>query len=298
MSVRDAIDKKSFEMAHRDSEFRHFLRVFFGRKVVLWGSIIFLVILITAIFAPFIAPYDQYETNLKQVLAKSSWEHLLGTDSLGRDLLSRVIYASRISLLVGISSVSIAAAIGLTLGMIAGYFGGITYMIIMRFVDALMAFPAILFALVIAAILGSGVKNVILAIGVSFIPMYARLMCGQVLACKESDYVIAARSLGASRLRLMLRHIFPNSMPPLIVAATMMLGVAILAESALSFLGIGITAPTAAWGAMVAGGYKYLLMSPLISVAPGVAIMLTVLSLNLVGDGLRDALDPRLRGTL
>ena len=200
--------------------------------------------------------------------------------------------------MVGIVSIFIAASIGMTLGLIAGYFGGATNTIIMRFVDALMAFPMILLALVLASVLGGGLGNVMIAIGIALTTIYARLMCGQVLSVKENDYVLAAHSYGASNSLIMLRHIIPNCLPPLIVLITMQMGSAILAEAGLSFLGMGIEPPGAAWGAMVNSGYKYLLDLPILSFAPGVAIMLVVFAFNMVGDGLRDALDPRLRGTL
>jgi ABC-type dipeptide/oligopeptide/nickel transport system permease subunit len=199
---------------------------------------------------------------------------------------------------VGIVSIFIAASLGMTLGLIAGYFSGVPNMLIMRFIDALMAFPMILLALVVASVLGGGLSNVMIAIGIALTTVYARLMCGQVLTIKENDYVMAARSYGAGNTLIMLRHIIPNCLPPLIVLVTMQMGSAILAEAGLSFLGIGITPPGAAWGAMVNNGYKYLLDLPVLSFAPGIAIMLVVFAFNMVGDGLRDALDPRLRGTL
>jgi ABC-type dipeptide/oligopeptide/nickel transport system permease subunit len=212
--------------------------------------------------------------------------------------LSRIIYGSRTSLLVGIVAIFIAAAVGMLLGLIAGYFGGFTNTLIMRFIDALMTFPMILLALTIAAVLGGGLKNVVLALGVSLISPYARLMRGQAVSVKENDYVMAGRSIGASNIRIMLTYIAPNCFPPLIVLMTMMMGSAILAEAGLSFLGIGINPPGAAWGAMVSEGYRYLLTNPILSFAPGLAIMLIVFAFNMVGDGLRDALDPRLRGTI
>jgi peptide/nickel transport system permease protein len=269
-----------------------------GRKPVIFGSVVILAFLVVAIFAPFIAPYDPYQQDLNQNLRSPSPTHLLGTDSLGRDTLSRVIYGARTSLLVGMVSVGIAATLGVALGLIAGYFGGWTYMIIMRFIDSLMAFPMILLALTIAALMGGGLKNVILAIGISLTSLYARLMCSQVLSAKENDYITAARATGANSLRIMVRHLIPNCLPPILILITMQLGTAILAEAGLSFLGIGIEPPGAAWGALVNDGYKYLLRMPILSFAPGIAIMLVVFSFNLMGDGLRDALDPRLRGTL
>jgi peptide/nickel transport system permease protein/oligopeptide transport system permease protein len=201
-------------------------------------------------------------------------------------------------LIVGLIVVSLAATFGMGLGLFAGYFGGWTHMVVMRFVDTLMSFPMILLALVISALLGGGLKNVIIALSVGLTPVYSRLMCGQVLTIKENDYITAGRAMGARNLRIMVRHLVPNCLPPLIVLITMMLGTTILAEAGLSFLGVGIEPPTAAWGSMVNDGREYLLTHPILSFAPGLAIMLTVFAFNMVGDGLRDALDPRLRGTL
>jgi peptide/nickel transport system permease protein len=282
----------------RFSEFRRFWKAFLGRRFVGFGLIVILLLIITAVFAPLLAPYNPYKTDVGHQLAQSSREHLLGTDALGRDTLSRIIYGSRISLMVGIVVVLIAASIGITLGLIAGYGGGITNAIIMRLMDSMMAIPLILLALVIAALLGGGMKNIMIALGIGLIPGYARLMCGQVLSVKENDYIIAARSIGAGNLRIMVVHVLKNCFPPLIVFMTLMLGMAILAEAGLSFLGMGIEAPEAAWGSMVSDGYRYLLSNPILSIAPGVAIMVVVFAFNLVGDGLRDALDPRLRGRL
>jgi peptide/nickel transport system permease protein len=279
-------------------EFRRFCRVFFSRKLVLFGLIVILGLIIVAIFAPLVAPYDPYKQNLKEKLLHPSREHLLGTDPIGRDTLSRIIYGSRTSLMVGIISVGIASSIGTTLGLIAGYFGGTTYAIIMRIMDALISLPMILLALVISSVLGGGLKNVMIALGIGLVPGYARLMCGQVLSVKENDYVIAGHSIGASHVRIMLKHILPNSIMPIVVIMAMMMGAAILSEAGLSFLGVGIEPPGAAWGAMVSDGYRYLLTNPILSFAPGVAVMLVVFSFNMVGDGLRDALDPRLRGVL
>jgi peptide/nickel transport system permease protein len=280
------------------SEWRHFLRVFFSRKLVVFGIVIILLLLITAIFAPFLAPYDPYDQNFEEWLLQPSRAHLLGTDSLGRDTLSRLIYGSRDALLVGVISVGIASTAGMTIGLIAGYFGGWLNSFLMRFVDALMCFPIILLALVVSALLGSGLRNVMIALGIALLSGYARLMYGQVLSVKENDYVLAEHAIGAGNLRIMLRHILPNCFPPLIVLVTMQMGSAILAEAGLSFIGVGVEPPAAAWGLMVNDGRIYLLTNPIISFAPGIAIMLVVFAFNMVGDGLRDALDPRLRGTL
>jgi ABC-type dipeptide/oligopeptide/nickel transport system permease subunit len=186
----------------------------------------------------------------------------------------------------------------MTLGLLAGYFGGMVNTLIMRLMDAFMAVPMLMLALAIGAALGGGLTNIIISLGVAIIPTYARLMCGQVLAVKEEDYVKAGEVIGGSDIRIMLMHVLPNSLSPLIVLATLNLGTAILAEAGLSFLGLGIAPPGAAWGAMVNDGYRYLLTNPVLSFAPGLCVMLVVLAFNLVGDGLRDALDPRLRGTL
>lgn len=282
----------------RVNELRRFLKVFLGRPVVVFGAIIILVLIICAAFPHWIAPYDPIKQNLRSVLLQPSSEHLLGTDALGRDLLSRIIFGARTAVMVGVVALGIAAVSGMILGLTAGYFGGITYAIIMRFIDALMAFPVILLALAIAALLGGGLLNVMIAIGIGMMAGYARVMCGQAISVRENDYILAARSSGASNLRIMFRHVFPNCFPPMIVLMTMMIGMTILFEAGLSFLGIGIKEPTVAWGSLVNDGYKYLLTHPLLSVAPGVAIIFVVYAFNMVGDGIRDAIDPRLRGTL
>ncbi len=298
MTQSGIVYSESLIAAPHTNEFRRFLRVLFGRGLVIFGAVIILLAILTAIFAPYLAPYDPYEQNLAESLVKPSAHHLLGTDSLGRDTLSRLIFGSRNSLLVGLVALGIAASIGIIMGLFAGYLGGWVYNVIMRFIDSLMCFPMILLALVIAALLGGGIKNVMVALGVAMLPGYARLMCGQVLSVRENDYVLAANSEGASNLRIMFNHILPNCFPPLIVLMTMQIGAAILAEAGLSFLGVGIEPPAAAWGLMVNDGRYYLLSNPLLSFAPGMAIMLVVFAFNMVGDGLRDALDPRLRGML
>jgi ABC-type dipeptide/oligopeptide/nickel transport system permease subunit len=279
-------------------EFRRFMRVFLNRKIVVVGLVIILLFIITAVFAPLLAPFDPNEQNITNSLRQPGGDHLLGTDSLGRDILSRVIYGSRTSLLIGVIVVGFSAVFGMALGLIAGYFGGWIYTIIMRVIDALMAFPMLVLALLIASILGPGLNNVMVALSVGLIPIYARLMCGQVITVRENDYILAEHSLGSSDWRIMLRHVLPNCLPPLIVLITMMLGSIILAEAGLSFLGIGISPFTPTWGGMVNDGRNYLLDLPVLSFAPGLAIMFVVFGFNMVGDGLRDALDPRLRGLL
>ena len=286
------------EIAPRVGEWRRFRRVFLSRGLVVFGMVVIFIFLFVAIFAPLVAPYDPTEPDLNATLQNPSSAHWLGTDSLGRDTLSRIIFGSRTSLEIGLIVVFFACIIGITLGTIAGFYGSWLYTVIMRFIDALMSFPMILLALVIAALLGGGMKNVIISLSIALMPGYARLMCGQVLSAKQNDYIVAARSMGASNLRLMLRHIVPNCLSPIIVQITMMLGATTLAEAGLSFLSIGITPPTAAWGSMVSEARDYLAVFPILSFAPGMALMLVVFAFNMVGDGLRDALDPRLRGIL
>ncbi len=287
-------EKKS----HRVNEARRIMKVMVNRWVVTGGMIIILVTIIVAIFAPVVAPYPPNKQDLRAMLAKPSKDHLLGTDELGRDLFSRLIYGSRISLVVGVVAVSIAGLIGISLGLIAGYFGGWINNLIMRFTDALLALPPLILMLAIAAVLGGGLINILIALGIGMMPTYCRLMCAQVTTLKENDYITASHSIGANNMRVMLRHLLPNAFPPLLVLITINLGTAIMMEASLSFLGIGILPPTATWGSMVSSGQRFLLDNPIMSFMPGIAILLVVLAFNMVGDGLRDALDPRLRGTL
>jgi peptide/nickel transport system permease protein len=280
------------------SEWRRFFRVVFSRRIVIFGILILLMLGFTAVFAPWLAPYDPYKQDLRNILKQPSKAHLLGTDAIGRDTLSRVIYGSRTALVVGFVSMSISASIGITLGLIAGYFGGIVNIIIMRLTDVIMPFPMIVFALLIASLLGGGIHNVILALGIATVPGYIRVMCGMTLSIRENEYILAERTMGATHIRIMVRHILPNAFAPIIVVITLQLGFLILSEAMLSFLGIGIEPPGAAWGAMVNEGYRYLVKNPVLSFAPGAAIMLVVFAFNMVGDALRDALDPRLKGTL
>jgi peptide/nickel transport system permease protein len=282
----------------RVNELKRFLKVFLGRPVVIFGAVIILIVLICAIIPQHIAPYDPNKQNLRSVLVKPSSQHLLGTDSLGRDMFSRVIYGARTALIIASCAIGMATIVGTVFGLAAGYFGGWIYTIIMRFIDTLMAFPGMLLTLTIAALLGGGIKMVIIALGVGGIPGYTRVMCGQTMSIRENDYIMAERSLGASNNRIMFQHLLPNAFPPMIVMMTIAIGMTILAEAGLSYLGIGVREPTIAWGSLVNDGNNYLLSFPLLSLAPGAAIALVVFGFNMVGDGLRDALDPRLRGTL
>ena len=298
MVEKNTTDTEFVEVPPRVSEWQRFRRVFFQRKLVMVGLAILLLLVFTAIFAEWLAPYDPYRGDLSDSLQQPSTKYFLGTDIQGRDTLSRLIFGSRTALMVGFGSVFSAGVAGIILGLVAGHFGGITNMIIMRTMDALMGFPMLLLALVIAAVLGSGIHNVIIALSVATLPGYARVMHGLTLSVRENDYILAQRAMGSSNMRTMFRHILPNSLPPMIVLITLQLGALILAEAGLSFLGIGIKPPGAAWGAMVYDGYRYLLSNPVLSFAPGLAIMVVVFAFNMVGDGLRDALDPRLRGLL
>jgi len=260
------------------------------------GLIIILIISLMAVFAPLLAPYDPNEQSLYHVLESPSWQHLLGTDDVGRDLLSRIIYGSRISLLVGILSTLFSGIIGILLGLIAGYRGGIIDMIIMRITDTFMCIPGFVLLLVMAAAIGPGLINIIIVVSVLGWTGFARITRGQVLQIREMPYIEAAASYGASSLRIMFRHILPNSAAPLIVTATLSIGSAIMLESGAAFFGLSIQPPTPSWGKALRIGYSYLEIVPLFSIAPGLMITLAVLAFNFLGDGLRDVLDPQLRG--
>jgi len=286
------------ETPPRVTEFRRTIRVMFDRPVVVAGAVVVLLVVFIAIFAPFIAPYPYNNQDLHATLQPPSGAHWLGTDTLGRDDLTQLIYGSRVSLLVGIVAVSLAGAVGMTLGLISGFFGSWIGNVIMRVIDALLALPPMILMLAIAAMLGGGLRTVLISIGVAMMPTYCRLMNGQVISLKQNDYITASRAGGAGSARIMFSHLLPNSFPPLMVLLSVNLGTAILMEAGLSYLGIGILPPTPTWGNMVNAGQQSLLYHAQLAIAPGVAVMLLVLAFNMVGDGLRDALDPRLRGTI
>jgi peptide/nickel transport system permease protein len=294
-SVNSVLKEKSIL---RVGESRRFTKVLFSRWWVILGVIIILLLVLTAIFAPLIAPCGPNLTDLEITRQQPSAQHLLGTDELGRDVLSRIIYGSRISIIIGLIVVSASGTAGMLLGLFAGYFRGWAEAIIMRSIDALMSIPPLILMLAIAVMLGPGLFNIIISLSIGLLPTYTRLVYGQILSAKENDYVMAADVIGAGNFRIMFSHLVPNIFPPIFVNITLNLGFAILAEASLSFLGIGIGPPTATWGAMINSGERFLLTNPLLSVAPGTAIVLTVLAFNLVGDGLRDALDPKLRGII
>jgi peptide/nickel transport system permease protein len=296
MTILPDIQTNPVTAPNTNSEFRRVVRVLLSRWTSVFSFVIILVVIILAILAPLIAPYDPYKPDPVHTLDKPSVHHLLGTDAMGRDVLSRLIYGSRISLVIGLIATGIAAVAGLLLGLLAGYFSGWVNTVIMRFMDALMAFPVIVLALLIATLLGGGLTNLMVAIGIAMSAMYARVTCGVVLGIKENDYIMALKSIGASHMRIMLRHIATNAFPSIIVLVTINMGAAILAEAGLSYLGIGVQPPIATWGSMVKSGYSYLLSSPILALVPGIAIFLLVYAFNTVGDSLRDALDPKLRG--
>jgi ABC-type dipeptide/oligopeptide/nickel transport system permease subunit len=264
-------------------------------KLAVVSLFVLIALTIMAIAAPAIAPYDPYATDMTAVIEKPSSGHLLGADDLGRDMLSRIIYGSRISLRVGFLAVAISMAAGTCIGSIAGYFGGTIDNIVMRFMDMLMAFPPILLAIVFMSALGRGIENAILAISIVGVPGFSRIVRGSVLAAKENDYVEAARASGCNDLQIIFVHLLPNILAPIIVNATMSISSAILQTAALGFLGLGVKPPTAEWGSMLATGRGYIFNAPHLITYPGIAISITVLAFNLLGDGLRDALDPRLK---
>jgi peptide/nickel transport system permease protein len=264
-------------------------------KISLAGLVIILAVLLSSIFANYIAPYNPLTQSLPNSLKGPSLQHFFGTDELGRDVFSRIIFGSRVSLEVGAGVVSTALLIGLVLGTIAGYYGGKADMIIMRFVDIFLSFPGIILAVGAVAVVGPGVQNVIIALIIINWPGYTRVMRAEVLKAKQNQYVIASRGMGASNFWIMRKHIIPYSLSPIIILATIGFGWAVLAEAGLSFLGLGIAPPTPSWGGMVSEGVSYIIEAPYIAVFAGLAIAVTVLSFNMLGDGLRDALDPSLR---
>jgi peptide/nickel transport system permease protein len=255
---------------------------------------VILVIIIVAIFAPVIAPYSYDETGVKG-FAHASAQHLLGTDKLGRDVLSRIIYGARASLLIGIVSVAISAVIGIFFGSIAGYFGGWIDNLLMRILDIYQSIPMMLLCLVLAAILGPSLKNAIIALAISMIPQFARMMRASILTVREMEYIEAAKSINGNTLHILMKHIIPNAISPLIVTITMNVGNAILIGAMLSFVGLGVQPPTPEWGTLISDARNYMKSYPTLAIYPGVCIMITVLAFNLLGDGLRDALDPRLK---
>jgi len=287
---------KQKKMMHKNTNpwLEAFRRLIKSRIGIAGLSVIFILLFI-AIFAPVLAPHDPLKTDIIARYKAPSSEHLLGTDGMGRDILSRIIFGSRISLQVGLISVSLALIFGVGFGLVAGFYGGKVDMVIMRFMDIMLAFPSILLAIAIVAILGPQLKNAMLAIGIINVPRFARIIRSSVLSIKESEYISAARALGAGDIRILFKHILPNAMAPLIVQTTLSIATAILEAAALSFLGLGAQPPSPEWGAMLSDARSSLQKAPWVATFPGLAIIFGVLGFNLLGDGLRDALDPKMK---
>ncbi len=287
--------RQEISLSTAQGEVGAFIRRFMRSKAAVVGFVIVLLLVVVATFAPLLAPADPIEQHFIQQLLPPSWEHPLGTDEFGRDILSRIIYGARIALFVGVLADGIGLICGVLLGLCAGYYGGLTDSLIMRLIDILLAFPYLLLAMLVVAILGPGLTNAMIAIGIVYIPSYARLVRGSVLSVKETDYVAAAQAAGAGDFRILFRHVLINALAPIIVQATLTIGWAIVETAGLGFLGLGAQPPTAEWGAMLSGGRDYMLEAPWIATFPGLAIVLTVIGFNLMGDGLRDVLDPKLK---
>lgn len=285
-------DKKKERRFMRLKEFWRRLK---KSKMAMFGLVILSLLVAIAIFASVIAPYSYSEQHLENKNMKPNSEHIFGCDDLGRDIFTRVIYGSRISLSVGFIAVGIAVVFGGLLGAVAGYFGGVTDNIIMRSMDILLAVPQILLAISISAALGTGLVNLMIAVGISSIPQYARIMRASVLTVKDQEYIEATHAAGATHLHTIVRHIIPNCFAPIIVQATLGVAFAILTAAGLSFIGLGLDPEVPEWGAMLAGGRQYIRDFPHITFFPGLAIMITIFALNVLGDGFRDALDPKLR---
>ena len=279
-----------------ESPFQEHWHQFKKNKTAMAGLIVIVLFVLIGIFAPVLSPMDPLEQNIEmRKLPPFSEGYILGTDDLGRDMLSRLLYGARISMIIGVISVGISLVFGVTVGVISAYFGGIVDKIIMRLIDIMLAFPYILLTIVIVAVLGPSLVNAMIAIGISQIPKYARIVRASVLAEKENDYVLAERALGASDVELMFKSILPNCLAPVSVQATLGIGTAILESAALSFLGLGAQPPTPEWGLMIASSKEFVTSAWWIVTLPGIATLLAVLGFNLLGDGLRDVLDPRMR---
>ena len=285
----------SEEKSRKTSQFREIWRRLKRNRAAIVGGIIVLLFVATAILAPWLSPYHPNEGDLTKRLKAPDREHLLGTDPLGRDLLSRVIYGARISHQIQLVAVVIAMVVGIILGMVGGYYGGTFDHLIMRLMDILLAFPGIFLAIAIIAVLGPGLTNLMLAAGIYSIPQFARIVRGSVLSLKEKEFVEAAKAVGEKDFNILFRYLLPNSMAPIIVQTTLRMATVLLTASGLSFLGLGVQPPTAEWGAMLSNARAYLITAPHVATVPGLAIMLVVMGFNLFGDGLRDSLDPRLR---
>lgn len=296
MATAQTVDRSiELQRVKPTPRWREFARRLSKSKGAIGGLVILVLLALIAVAAPLLAPYDPIQINPEHYLYTPGYPYWFGTDQYGRDVLSRVLYGARVSLIIGFISVGIAATIGVVIGLVSGYFGRWIDSLLMRLVDVMLAFPGILLALAIVSMLGPNLRNVMIAVGIAGIPTYARLTRGSVLSAREALYIEAARVIGVPDGTILRRHILPNVVAPIIVAATLGTGGAILAAAALSFLGLGAQPPTAEWGRMLADGRQYLRDQWWIATFPGLAIMVTVLAMNMLGDGLRDALDPRLK---
>ena len=271
------------------------IRRFFRNPLSVIGLVVVLVLLFIAIFAPLVAPHDPAKQHLIEKRAKPFGKYLLGADQFGRDILSRLIFGARVSLTVSIFSVLIGLAGGVVVGTLSGYIGGVVDTVLMRLMDLLLSFPYLLLAIVLVAALGAGTFNTTLAIGIWALPTFARMVRASVLSIISREYITAAHAIGVPHLRIMLTHVIPNFISPIIVYATLFMANAIMLEAALSFLGLGVQPPTPSWGEMISSGRNFLMVAPHVATIPGLAIMLAVLGFNLMGDGLRDALDPKMK---
>lgn len=278
------------------SQRRRMWRTFFRNRTAVIGLLMVLMVVFASLAAPLISPHDPLAQSPRNRLEAPSAENLMGRDAFGRDIFTRVLYAGRVSLVVGISSVLLGGLLGIFTGLVAAYFGGWIEVTLMRLIDILMAFPSLILGLVVMAVLGGGARNMILAIGIVFAPGFARVVHATTLSLKQQEFILAAQSVGASHQRIMLNHILPNTLGEIIVLASLWTASAIRIETSLSFIGLGISPPTPTWGNMIRDGTNFIFDAPWYSVFPGLAIFFTVLGLNLMGDGLRDILDPRLRG--
>lgn len=281
--------------ADSSSLFKDAWKRFRKNKLAMFSLIVILLLTVVAVFAPVIAPCDPYEQDVLNKFASPSWEHLLGTDNFGRDIFSRIIYGARVSLSVGVVAEAIAVTIGVIVGVTAGYFGGKVDTVLSRVIEIFASFPFILFAIAVMFILGQGIINVFIAIGVIGWTGHARLIRSNVLQLRSKEYVEAARAAGASNLRIMLKHMIPNCLSTIIVITTLDIPSDIMLEATLSFLGLGVAPPTASWGEMISSARTFLRQQPMFSIYPGIAIMITVLAFNTLGDAMRDALDPKMK---
>ncbi len=292
----DKIDATSkLPTPKRETELHQVWRHLRRNRMAMIGLAVLSLFVICAIFAPFLTPYDPIKTDFSVALNEPSREHVLGNDWLGRDNFSRILYGSRISLAIGLISVSIGMLIGIPVGALSGYYGGKFDLFIQRIIDIMIAFPGILLAIVVVTVLGVGVENVMIAVGVASIPIYTRLVRGSVLSVKEQGFVAAAKALGIGDARIIVRHIMPNCLGPIIVQSTFQIATAILWAAGLGFLGLGAQPPDPEWGAMLSKGREYIRTAHHLTTYPGLAILFMVLGFNLIGDGMRDALDPRSR---